>query len=249
MAMDIQLPDGSLYFWMYKMGLKHVPLDEIERAVATGGRVLRTKDVENYWNGWYRSRLYMNGNEGVPIFDQELAPIRSRFPKWSELSDHPFLGQPEIANRWVPCNSSMKPMIKWSRGCMLKSEAAAMRGCSYLAENLKGCQFIAIDFDGDHGSDFDMDCILLGNALASTSLAYLKPETVDGMSVSLHVLFAVDKVVPTMHFTKAHIDIIGNKENSIRYLKNKQSNLMPMAPMTEEAWEMIMGYIRRKENE
>ena len=53
----VEVPQGSIYFWMYEMGLKHVDLDEIRIACYSAGKNIRDKDFQNYWNGWYRSDL------------------------------------------------------------------------------------------------------------------------------------------------------------------------------------------------
>ena len=64
--------------------------------------------------------------------------------------------------------------------------------------------------------------------------------------VSFHLSFMVDRVIPTMHFPKAHIDIIGNQVNSLRYLKTKRWNGMVPMMMTAKIWNEITDYIRMR---
>ena len=47
-----------------------------------------------------------------------------------------------------------------------------------------------------------------------------------------------------MHFPKAHIDIIGNQVNSLRYLKTKSWNGMVPMRMTAKIWNEITDYIK-----
>ena len=69
------------------------------------------------------------------------------------------------------------------------------------------------------------------------------------MPASFHLTFAVDRVIPTMHFSKAHMDIVGNKENSLRYLKNKIWNGIEPLPMNEAIWDDIKSYVERRNND
>lgn len=248
--MIAEVPTGSIYHWCYKEGLKHTDLDEVSRAVMQAGKQMRDKDVQNYWNGWYNSDLYLGENKHS-ILDLDRWPRSSNTffeMQYSEYPDHPYKDNPEIQNRWVPCSIEGRPLIKWSQGCMMKAEAQCYRGCKCLAENLKGSHHIAIDIDGDHGDDLDMDVINFGYGMSIMTETWLKPENNEGISPSMHLLFEVDHVIPTMHFANAHIDIIGNEKNSIRYLKTKVSNGIPMLKMTDEIWNVIVDYIRRKEN-
>lgn len=256
------VPDGSVYFWMYKQGLKHVPFDQVEAAVAAKDKVLRDKDIQNYWNGWYRSDLY-HGPKARSILEFDSCPRSKNAYKvfeYDEYPEHPYLDKPEIANRWVPCNEQGFPIIRWGNGCMLKSEAQAMRGCHTLAENLKGTKTIVIDIDGDHGDDIDLELIdrmwrfnEMTHVLFKDQMVMVNEDPFQAFKrycpVSYHLTFTVDRVIPTMHFPKAKIDIIGNEKNSIRYLKRKIWNGHDPIPMTNEIWRSIMDYIKSKEEE
>lgn len=246
LPVTIDLPEGSLYLWMYRQGLRRADIGAIEDAVHEAGRMLRQKDVDNYWNGWYKSTM----SEGR--WDRDILSLgptaRQRYPELSDFPEHPYPDAPNPPCRWVPVGPNGTPLIKWSRGCMMRSEASAWRGACGIAENLVGCKFIAIDFDGDHGDELDMDCIAMASMLSGFSCAWSKPDFVDGMSKSVHVLFRTDRVMPTMHFPEAHIDIIGNEKNSIRYLKNKTCNNIRMSEMTPDLWKFLMEYIRGKES-
>lgn len=254
----LALPDGSPYFWMYEQGLKHIPYAEIELAFRLAGRTIREKDTSNYWNGWYHSDLY--GSDFV-LRGERKAPASNSFLEMG-LEDyplHPYLGQPEITKRWVPCNSDSKPMIKWGTGCLELVDAKAYSNQEYVGENLHGCKMIVIDCDGDHSLPLDMDAIGSLWQWSNHTHTISKPKLVSEyegyegtylmMPASFHLTFAVDRLIPTMHFPYASMDIIGNAGNSIRYWKNKTWNgAMPMM-MTPEIWESLKSYVRRrKEN-
>lgn len=243
--MIASVPEGSIYIWCYIEGLKHSDLNDVIFELNKAGKHIRDKDIQNYWNGWYNSDLYIKGRRS--ILDMDLFPRSANTfyeMEYSEYPIHPYIGLPEVANRWVPCNKDNKPIIKWSKGCLSEFDARCYLDCEYIAENLKGCKHIAIDIDGDHDEDnIDTDVIQFGNRLAEMTLAMIKPN-----NLSMHILFEVDHVIPTMHFARAHIDIIGNKKNSLRYQKNKVSNNKDMIPMNDFIWKSIVNYIKTKEN-
>lgn len=258
----IDVPQDSIYFWMYKQGLKHVPLQEILSACRYVGKQVRQKDIENYWNGWYRSSLYsLDGNDVFSLKSEKIytSSSSSYFDMdYEDYTPHPYPYYPDVMNRWVPCNVDNKPMIKWGKGCMSLADAKAYRNQVYLAENLKGCKFIVIDCDGDHDSKLDMQTVAHLWRYASITHTLSKPKNIceyEGYEstgcdtpASFHLTFTVDRVIPTMHFPYAHIDIVGNKCNSLRYLKNKRWNGIQPVQMTPEIWNDIRKYITyRKE--
>lgn len=258
MESRIEVPDGSIYFWMYTQGLKHMDIDDVTDALMAAGKNIRNKDLKNYWNGWYNAELYRGSQSVLEIPAHDRC---RRMLEWVEYPEHPYLYKPTIENRWVPCCQG-RPLIKWSHGCMPRSEAEAWHGADGLAENLKGCGHIVVDFDGDHDPEnLDMDCIILGNMMAQSHSARVKPlkvREVPGyasfngtrlgeMAVSLHVEFLVDRVVPSMHFAEAHIDILGNQRNQIRYFKNKIWNGIQPDHMDSGTWRNLMNYIDGKE--
>ena len=254
----MDIPSGSIYFWMFTQGLKHVDLGHILAACNVHGKDVREKDVQNYWNGWYRSQLY--GRRSALLFQTGTAVTNSRKfyeQDWADYKLHPYLGMPEIEQRYVPCNKDNKPMIKWSEGCLSKIDAIAFPGATYMGENVKGCKFIVFDCDGDHDAKLDMETVDFMWQFAGRTHCIKKRKVVsqyegyedwlDNRPASFHLTFRVDRIVPTMHFHKAHIDIVGNEKNSLRYFKDKVWNGMEPADMTPEIWNMFKSYIRRRE--
>ena len=251
-------PSGqSIYLWMYRKGLAMEPIDEVTAAALLAGHTLRGKDVRNYWNGWYRRLLYGSAPVGSLLATQPgRAPLA-----YGDYLEHPFLGLPEIANRWVPCNRDNRPMIKWGQGCMTLTDARSMSGCEYVAENLRGTRLVVIDVDGDHGGSLDVDALRFFARWRDETCCHDKRRlvldatgeeqydlTTMALPTSYHLTFYTDRVIPTMHFPAAHVDVIGNQRNSLRYFKDKLWNGIPPMPMTAETWDDIFDWIERRQN-
>ena len=254
-------PGESIYLWMYRQGLRQRPLDEVVMDLMVTGHSIRPKDVRNYWNGWYRHDLYHGDGKAMVAPEQLVKPGPLRY---EDYPVHPYLGQPEILNCFVPCDAGNKPLIRWSRGTMSLADARAWPGCRYLAENMKGAQRIVIDVDGDHGEQLDLQVIEFFDRYRELTCCHVKPDIVfdwyiehEGhcsldlyeacLPTSFHLTFGVDRVVPTMHFPKAHVDIVGNRANSLRYFKNKIYNGLPPLMMDGEIWDEVMDFIEEME--
>lgn len=256
----VDLPRDSIYMWMYVQGLKHVNLAEIEAACAAAGKEIRQKDYDNYWNGYHRSTLY-NGKDEYDVFSlhrqmQKHSPKLDFFDK--KLEDYPLnpmLDLPPVENRWIPCSASNKPMIKWSQGCKTLAEAKMYANQVYLAENLVGTDHIVIDCDGDHGDGLDYDAIDFLWQFADRTHCLMKPKAIreypggrdSDNPASFHLTFKTDRVIPRMIWSDcAGMDILGNENNNIRYLKDKRWNGLQPAMLTSEVWEAIKLYVRRR---
>ena len=252
------VPSDSIYFWMYSQGLKHIPIEEVYWALKRAGKDIRKKDEENYWNGWYNSSLY-SGVGKTSVFDlcQLEKPIPAKSTNWDDFPESPFSCLPNVDNRWVPCSAANKPIIQWgTKGCMTLTDAKAMSGQVYLAENTKGTSQVIFDCDGDHSADLDLETILFLSKYMDKTHCLMKPKALreypDGpdsdMPASYHLTFKTNKVIPTMHFPNAHIDLIGNEKNSLRYWKNKKWNGLQPMELTKEIWDDIIGYATRRMN-
>lgn len=249
----------SIYMWMYRQGLSGREIGEVISELHAAGHAIRQKDVRNYYNGFYRHDVYWNKSSALDI------PATSRgIQGYSDYPPHPYVGMPEIENRWVPCDARNRPMIKWGRGCMTRVDAECMAHCRYIGENMRGTHMVVIDVDGDHGwpdENLDLESIRFFGRYMDETHALMKPrlvmdllgtEPIDLRTMSLptsyHLTFRVDRLIPTMHFQKAHVDIVGNRGNSLRYWKDKEWNGRPMLMMTDGIWKDIMDYVERRED-
>ena len=260
-ALMVPGPGESIYMWMYRQGLRQKPLEQVVMDLMVTGHFIRPKDLRNYWNGWYRHDLY-HGNRKAMISPEKI--LKQGPMRYADYPEHPYLGKPEILNCFVPCNKDNKPMIRWGEGTMTLADAKAWPGCVYLAENMKGAQRIVIDVDGDHGGDLDLQVVEFFDRYRDLTCCHEKPDIVFDwymehddhwcgdlhtaeLPTSYHLTFGVDRVIPTMHFPKAHVDIIGNRCNSLRYFKNKRYNGLPPLMMSEEIWNEVMDFIEEME--
>lgn len=252
--MGVLLPQGSIYLWMYDQGLKGTPIEEIVNECRLSGVTIREKDFQNYYNGLGKRTIKMHSS----IFDIPPSKRKSYYDlDYSQYPMKPFNDYPDTEDRWVPCSKDNKPMIKWGDGCLKKEEAEAFKDQVYLAENLIGGHRIVIDCDGDHDANLDLETIEFFWQFSQITEVYRKPKdcidygiTIDefiDLPASFHLTFYVDRVIPTMHFPHAHIDIIGNKKNSLRYFKNKKCNNMPLCIMNDQIWSVIREYIRSRD--
>lgn len=262
----IEVPESSIYYWMYEQGLKHVPLDEIELACHQAGKQIRRKDYENYQNGYANSDmnrpgLIEHGSQSSVFQFKGVLKTKGYDTTYSSYPDHPYFGRPEISKRWVPCDKHNKPMKPWGQSCDERIDCETLLGCKYVGENMAGTQMIVIDCDGDHDTELDMETIKFLHRYAGLTHCLIKPKKVgeylcpehpyrggdNELPASFHLTFFVDKIIPTMHFPKAHIDIVGNKRNSLRYWKNKIWNGIYPAYMNDAVWDDIMAYIKGRE--
>lgn len=257
MAQPLKVPEGSIYFWMFTQGIKATPLDHVLAACQSAGKHVRQKDVDNYMNGYVRSNL--KGKRSVLLFPKINHTKEYFTKKYEEYEMHPHLGLPEPRERFVPLSRNSKPLIKWSDGGMTFSKAK--RKGKFVGENLLGCKHIVIDVDGDHESELDIETIEFFWSLGCLSHRLDKPKAIKeypgyeddmihgDMPASFHLTFRVDRLIPTMHFPKAHVDILGNRNNTMRMYKNKKWNGRKPLDMTPTLWEEIKRYIRYREEE
>lgn len=253
----ITVPTGSIYFQCYTWGLKHTPLCEIEAACAAVGKDIRRKDYENYWRGWQNSDLSTGSRNIFGIRNEVATPYNDFVMKdWEDYPRHPYAGLPDIIDKWVPCNAENKPMVKWSEQRMSLIDASCFPGAVYLGENMHGCQTIVLDCDGDHEMPIDLRTVAFMRELGKGTHILDKPKRIEeyegyedsGIAVpaSFHLTFKVDRIVPTMHFPWCHIDVVGNEKNSLRYIKNKIWNGQEPALMTNEVWQQLKEYVKRR---
>ena len=247
----LQVPDGSIYFWMYTEGLKHTPIEDIQAACSAAGVDIRPKDMQNWVNGWMRSDR-TTGERPVSMGGKNNFE-RNLF----DYPENPSMAIGERTDCWVPCNAENKPLIKWSNGCMQKEDAIAYKNCVYLGQNMLDQHKIVIDCDGDHGGQLNFDVIRWGHKYPTETHMLAKPkrlieygvelpDDVDPMwSASFHLTFFTDRWIPTQHFPAAHLDIVGNRNNSMRYWKNKVWNRLAPLQLTQEIWDDIYNYVER----
>jgi len=167
-------------------------------------------------------------------------------PGLLSLSDYPILLNPAPLNCFIPCNGENKPMIKWGDGAYTKENLMGLH-FTYIGINNKGQHRIVIDIDGDHGKNIDEEVIDFGYSWQGITTIMWSPRKLeDGRCPSFHIIFRTNREIPTMHFKR--LDIIGNQQNTLQYLKTKKSDGVPMKELTEEDWNKICEFIERRKN-
>lgn len=243
------MPEGSIYLAMYTWGLKNVDINEIEQACAIAGKPIRQKDYQNYYNGLYKHWILNPNSDPFIIVTQKPPKDTYENMTLSDYPENPLLSLPLTDRRWVPCDKNNKPLVKWSREMFSYIDAWSHIGCVYVGENLRGGQHIVIDCDGDHDPnniDYDLLEFMWPYSEQTHTLSKPQPEGSDFIPTSFHLTFWTDRVIPTFHFPQVHIDICGNKNNQLRYWKNKVWNQKEPANLTSEIWENIKQYIERR---
>ena len=250
----------SIYMDMYTWGLKHIPYEEIEEACYRVGKVIRVKDYDNYWRGYYRS-YFNKGNyyESLMKIEENFYENSSRrmMKDYSEYPLNPLEYMPEVEEKWVPCSKNNKPLISWSKYCLRFNEAVAYKNQVYLGENMRGQRLIVFDCDGDHVKDnLDMETIyfLWQYSFKTHTLSKNKKlceysgyeNITEDVPASFHLTFTTNRVIPSMHFPWCHIDLLGNENNQLRYWKDKQWNGKLPMEMDSYIWNEIKEYVERR---
>lgn len=246
-------PNESPYFAMYTAGLKGIPLEEVSNFLNMIGTDIRRKDVEQWVNGFNRRRPYDPSSTFNPVSRrEEIQFIKPDFSltKLSDLEEFPSDWNP-VVNRFFPCSKDNRPLIKWgwSNGYTPSltdyATAKANSPCGWVGQNMLYQQFIVLDIDGVGHGEVDQQTIDFGNMFKNYTLTFEDP----AKPGSFHLYFRTNKLVPLKHFPWAKIDLMGNTRNAAVYFKNKQSNNVKPALLTEEIWSTLMEYQKvRKEN-
>ena len=247
-AADFIKPNGSIYAAMFRAGKYGIPFEDCESICDYYGINIRAKDVRSWTDG---------ANVGVRIKSamNSLSPrittvnTRKQFPK---LTDFPVDFNTTIMHKsFFPCNWENKPMQKWgySEGfdpeLMDISSALLLSDVGFIGFNMLMQNFIVIDIDGVGHGDKDEQVIKWGRKWSSQTETWEDPHKVG----SFHLYFLTNRLIPTMHYPEAKIDILGNAKNTACYRKNKQSNGRPMMYLTSAIWKDLMDYVQsRKEN-
>ena len=231
-------PNESIYLDMYRWGLKQIPIEDIERECSRVGKEIRKKDYQNYYNGFNKSRMSSDPKSVLKII-QETKGVLDK-----PLYDFKVNKFEQPRARWVPCNEHGKPLIKWTQQELYQPEDVIYYPDSfYYAENLKHCHVIVLDIDADHGNQVDEDTLRFFNRYMNKTHCLYK-ESYDGVPKSYHLTFYTDRIIPTVHCSWAHVDILGNEGNQLRYRKNKARNGLEPMYLTPELWDEIRTYLK-----
>lgn len=241
------VPEGSIYFWMYTQGLRGCDPVEVAGVLEQAGKAIRGKDWVNFWNGRNNHEGYLPNTTTKKLFEfgtgttsNSRKYFKRDFGMYPDLTTAPDM----VVDRWVPTDGHGRPLCSWKDKAMSMADAMNSPGRVYLSENNLDCHRVIFDIDGDHGQHIDAPLLKHMDKYRSLTRCITRP---GDYVVSYHLEFICDRVIPTMHFPSAHVDILGNEKNVLRCLKNKESNHLSAIPMTIDIWNDIREYIQFKE--
>ena len=250
--LDDNFNSGSPYYGMFHCGYYGVPIEECLGKCQRNGIMIRKKDLDAYNDGAFKRGI--GGMQVSHAVRQAIAQREAAIPFESmRLQDFPRFPVSWVPTkrRFFPCNQDNRPMQKWGwskdfkPNLMTRKEAEALSPCRWVGQNMLYQRFIVLDVDGrGHGAD-DLDVISFGSLFKDETFSTEDP----AKPGSFHLYFATDRLIPVRHFGWAKLDLMGNAVNAAVYFKNKVGNGVPMLPLTEEIWRMIIQYeTGRKEN-
>lgn len=242
----------SPYFAMYRCGIMGIPLDECTAECFQKGVPLREKDIRSWSDGHWKHCI---GDHSRSVINPILKPgVRYSTPiLQSTLED--FETYPDgwvgTERRWFPCTKDNKPMQKWGYSKDYKptlyerSEARALSPVGWVGQNMYAQPMIVIDIDGVGHGVKDEKVIAFGDQFREITQVWecwKKPG-------SFHLYFKTNRIIPIGHFPYAKLDLMGNQKNAAVYTKDKESNGLPMAELTEDIWQMLLSYLKQRKEE
>ena len=243
-TLDEYWQSGSPYMACYSIGLAGYPLKEVISFFRSHGVELRDKDIQNWENGWFKhqgtrqfSLMPDKSNDKVGLSVVDNGRNFNQFPRFPE-------GWTGCEKRYFPCTSDNRPMCRWGwtndyiPQLYTLPGAKALSPVGWVGQNMLYQRFVVMDIDGAGHGESDPYVIAFGNLYKDRTLSYEDP----AKPGSFHLYFSTDRIIPTMHFGWAKLDFMGNANNYAVYLKNKQSNGMPMMELDEQVWNAMLDY-------
>lgn len=248
-------PNSSPYFNMFKAGFLGYTIEEVMTYLTSIGIAIREKDIRNWQDGAFRNQMVNTpGSRLNPHLEINGPSTITGTPfEKSKLED--FAKYPDdwvgTDKRFFPCNEANMPMNKWGwtadyvPSLYHESDARVLSPIGWVGQNMLYQRFIVMDIDGVGHGVVDPYVIAFGNLFRNNTLTMEDP----AKPGSFHLYFRTDRLIPIKHFPFAKLDLMGNSRNAAVYLKNKKSNGLPMAELTDDIWHAMLSYVEyRKEN-
>lgn len=246
-----RLNGGSPYFDMFACGYYGVLLEDCLAKCQRNAIPVRMKDVEAWEDGFFKHEMESFGHSSTPPRRQTTTEAGIPVEE-AKLEDFPLLpqGWKGTRKRFFPCSADNKPLQKWgwtadfTPNLYLQKDAKALSPVGWVGQNMLYQPFIVIDIDGAGHGEEDALTIEFGRMFENYTM---KMEATEKPG-SFHLYFETNRLLPVQHYPHAKIDFMGNAVNAAVYLKNKVTNGVKMAPLTEEVWKLLQEYQRsRKE--
>lgn len=240
----------SPYFPMHSAGRMGISFEECKQLCERLLIVLRPKDVQAWRDGYWKYKSQSESKSLNPILRP---PTQSISLTASKLSDHEKYpdGWTGTDKRWFPCSAKNTPLQKWgykddfTPTLYDRASAEALSPVGWVAQNLYAQPFIVIDIDGvGHGAT-DYQVMEFGNKFRTLTEVWEDPYKPG----SFHIYLDTEYKIPIGHWSYAKLDLMGNQTNAAVYGKNKQSNGVSRARLTEDIWKELMDYINHRKEQ
>lgn len=247
--MELFAPNQSPYFNMFKAGFRGIPIENVVARLTQIGIPVRSKDIQAWQDGYFKYQMKQDPSFTPPV--RQITETGVVFEE-AKLSDFPMFPQSwqGTERRFFPCTNDNRPMQKWGWSKDFTPQlydyasAKALSPCGWVGQNMLYQRFIVLDIDGRGHGDDDLQVIQFGEQFKQMTMCMEDPAKLG----SFHLYFSTDRLIPVKHFPYAKLDLMGNAVNAAVYLKNKVSNGLPMAQLTEDIWQAVMAYQKgRKE--
>ena len=252
---------------MFRAGRLGYAIEEVTSHCTMLGIPLRAKDIQAWQDGAFKNQVSQviferrldaerrrPGSHINPGKMVRQAPVN--LPSMSVMSKPSFdsvrlVDLPRLPDGWkgcerrfFPCTGDNRPMMQWGwksgfePNLMLRCDAEALSPVRWVGQNMLYQNFICMDIDGVGHGTTDQAVIDFGTQFRNMTMTLEDPRKPG----SFHLYFVTDRLVPVKHFPYAKLDLMGNAVNAAVYFKNKVSNGIPPATLTEQVWDAMQEY-------
>lgn len=241
----------SPYFAMYTAGIKGIPFEDVSSYLQRINVGIRNKDIEQWRNGYFKHQV-KRGNSSLNPYPNDTNHIMYKMRTIEDIKFYEFPLYPDewtgTEQRFFPCSKDNRPLVRWgwkenfSPELYDRASAKALSPCGWIGQNMLYQKFIVIDIDGVGHGVVDEKTIEFGNRFKNYTMCYEDPNK----QGSFHLYFHTNRIIPVKHFPHAKIDLMGNAVNAAVYFKNKISNGVDPALLTEDIWKELIAYQKER---
>lgn len=237
----------SPYISMFRAGCMGIPIEECICLCDQLVIPLRAKDIEAWKDGYWKFELRTSKS----ILNPKLKPLTNSDTiirtKLNEFEQWPS-GWIGTDLRWFPCSGENIPLQKWGYNPETNQKpilydrptAQALSEVGWVAQNLYAQPFIVIDIDGVGHGETDFKVMQFGDKFRKITEVWEDPNKIG----SFHLYFNTQYQIPIGHYNYAKLDLMGNQTNTAVYTKNKVSNGIERATLTEDIWIELQEYVK-----
>lgn len=237
----------SPYFSMFRAGCLGVALDKVVAHCKSLGIPLREKDIRSWQDGHWQHQMSNQASVLNPLLHRPTASARAATMNLHEFEKWPH-GWTGTDKRWFPCTETNTPMQRWGYtkdfqpSLYDRASAEALSPIGWVGQNMYAQPFVVFDIDGVGHGERDEQVIAFGNQFRDLTETWESP----AKRGSFHLYFNTPYRIPIAHYAYAKLDVMGNQKNAAVYMKDKMSNGLPRAVLTEDIWEELKAYVKKR---